>query len=153
MLSPESSTTSDSDARFTGSMVSQQGYHSLPQPFWTLSSNSLGKFTILFPNLRNQYLGLEGEFTENHLTVETPEAGASAQGAPPQRHLTSAPDHEAAHGTRHPPSSRPLPASSWVRPAADSGYRVPVPVRSGHQASLHRDLGRDLKSPPGTTFV
>lgn len=54
MFSTESSMTSESDARFTGSMVSQQGYRFLPQPF--------GTFTILFPDFRNQYLGLEGEF-------------------------------------------------------------------------------------------
>ena len=42
------------------------------------------KITILFPELGDQYLGLEGEFTENHLTVEMLEAGASAHAAPPR---------------------------------------------------------------------
>lgn len=110
VLRPESSTTSQSDARFPGSVVSQQGYRSLPQPFWTFSSNSLGKFTTLFPDFRNPYLGLEGEFTENHLAVETPEAGASAHAAPPKRPLISDPQ------LRSCPRNRPAQGLSQLSP-------------------------------------
>lgn len=42
------------------------------------SVQSLGKIAILFPDLRDRYLGLEGEFSDHHFTVEMPEAGASA---------------------------------------------------------------------------
>lgn len=30
------------------------------------------------PDLRDQYLGLEGELTDHHFTAEMPEAGVSA---------------------------------------------------------------------------
>lgn len=46
---------------------------------WAFSSVS-GKIAILFPDLRDGYLGLEGEFTDHRVTVEMPEAGVSAQG-------------------------------------------------------------------------
>lgn len=77
VLSPDSSMISQSDAKFTDSMLSQWGSHS----FLALSGHSvqsLRKITILFLDLRDRYLGLEGESTEHHLAVEMPEAGASA---------------------------------------------------------------------------
>lgn len=57
-----------------------------------------GKITILFPELGDQYLGLEGEFSENHLTVETPEAGASAHAAPPRSRIRPQDQLLAQHG-------------------------------------------------------
>lgn len=85
--------------------------------FPILSGHSIqtvfGKITILFPELGDQYSGLEGEFTENHLTVETPEAGASAHAAPPRSRIRPQDQLLASTG--------PLSASSGGGWAADQG--------------------------------
>lgn len=47
------------------------------QALWAFSL-VFGKITLLFPDLRDRYLGLEGEFTDHHVTVEMAEAGVSA---------------------------------------------------------------------------
>lgn len=82
------------------SLAAWRAGRGLPPLFWTFSS-VFGEIKVLFPDPRDQHLGLKGEFTERHFTVEMPAVGASAQDTP-GGDSSPFPDHRLARRTRRP---------------------------------------------------
>lgn len=84
----------DSDAKFSGSMVTQQDFHFHYSFLDIRVKQPVGK-SQFHPDLKDQYhilhLGLEGKLAETHLTVVKQETGAPAQAAYPKRHLILVP--------------------------------------------------------------
>lgn len=129
---------------------------SLPPHLFLTFCLVFGKITILFPDLRGQYLGFERELSENQLTVGTAEVEASAYAAVQRGISAQLPDHEFACRTSCPLSTRPRPASCPVglghRPGLPRAL-APMPVGGGQPGLSSQVSGRrrDLKSPQGAT--